>query len=189
MNQVLRLKRWLERHECQDVRPVKVTFGTPRKSVTEVFEGCVYRRVLTYKAGMMAVTHGEAKVGDTYTECSCYLLGERPAAKQPKKNRRHDKTCFHHVSGVDWYVACYIEAAAITPRISASHPFGPSFIITPWTHVDKIDAGEFKRRRHVPYSRFPIGFDIDMTEYEQAENYAQTNHPQTAPNQSRLADA
>lgn len=161
-NLITDLKAWLEKHDCSYVRPVRAFFETPRLDTTEHRDGCLYRRTLRYTEGMTAVTRGDAKAGNTYVESSCYLLGDRPIAVLPGAPR-HTKACFQ--AGIqDWYVACWIEAKSITPRIAEYHPFGPSFIMKPWLLDEKIDAHERHPRyrdRHVPYTRYSINFDLD----------------------------
>lgn len=200
--QIPKLKAWLEQNGCRYVRPVVVTIGehevkskfvdapgdmlrtlkvtlTPRKSF-DTYEGCIYRRTLKYTEGMMAVTRGERKVGEEYVECSAYLLGERPKVVRPG-SPRYRKVCFRTNLLTDWYVACYVEAAAITPRIAEYHPFGPSFIIKPWLLKEAIDAYEFHPRyhnRHVPYTRYSLKFDVDVKADEDAERQlTQPEHP------------
>lgn len=158
--QIPQLKSWLESHECNNVHPVKVTVGTTVKQKVETFEGCLYRRTLVYEAGMMAVQRGERKAGELYTECSAYLLGLRPEVNRTYKRR--NKTCFT-TAGTDWYVAAWIESKSIVPGNVRYHPFGESFIIKPWLLDEKIDAHErhhVYHDQHVPYSRFPITFEV-----------------------------
>lgn len=159
------LKAWLTKHDCHHVRPVSVSLGTPRKTVTEVFDGCSYRRTLAYTADMMAVTHGDKKAGDTYTEVSCYLLGERPKAVMPGAPR-HTKVCFRNSGAQDWYIAGWCSAASITDKNREFNPFGPSFIMKPWSLSEPIDFYErhhVYHDRHVPYTRYSIIFDVDIS--------------------------
>jgi hypothetical protein len=51
-----------------------------------------------------------------------------------------------------WYIACHAPAQGetIAPQFAEYHPFGASFILTPWDLEEAIDAYEDKPRKRVP---------------------------------------
>ena len=89
--------------------------------------------------------------------CPAYDRGERETTREvlycvgmrPKRMRQKYQFGSEYVSkhvytlpgdARDWYLCCYGED--IKPEHSASHPFGPSFMLSPWEvpSGEKIDA-------------------------------------------------
>jgi hypothetical protein len=72
-----------------------------------------------------------------------YVIGERP---NPVKKGR---VCFNLMGSPDeWFVAAHYEG-----DVTDIHPFGPHWLITPWSLPGKIDADESK-----PYRRDNMEF-------------------------------
>jgi hypothetical protein len=138
-----KLCNWLTECKCHDVKPVNVRIGD------EIWVGCYYKRTLEYTASMDAVTRGDKKAGDTYTEESIYCLGKLPKAKL-KRNKPNPSAavCFPY-NGHDWYIAAYMPKENLHEGNASFHPFGISFILRPWDIPNsKIDDYERK-----PYTR------------------------------------
>lgn len=134
------LVNWLDKCGCTDLQPVKVLIGN------QTWIGCRYTRVLHYTASMMAVTHGDKKADDTYTENRIYVIG-----KLPKGYFGRPKQCYPFEEN-EWYVSGYMPLKNMTPEVQHFHPFGINFILAPWDIKDsKVDDGEIK-----PYKRIPM---------------------------------
>jgi hypothetical protein len=103
--------------------------------------GAEYLSVHHYIASMSAVVNGDKKDGEEYTERCIYVAG-----LLPKSYRRRRHTCFILEEAV-WYMVCYWQGG----EGAVHHPFGPTFIIGPWTLPEPIDYHEIK-----PYTRVPM---------------------------------
>ena len=142
-----KLCNWLAELNCHDVKPVNVRIGD------ETWVGCYYKRTLEYTAGMDAVTRGQKKAGDTYTEETIYCIGKLPKAKlnaqgRPKLNAN---VCFPY-EGHDWYVSGYMPKTNLKAQNQKFHPFGINFMLRPWNIPDEtIDKYEPK-----PYTRIEM---------------------------------
>lgn len=111
-----------------DIKPVKVTLHG------RVYFGASYTSILPYKEGMDAVRRGEHSIHDTYEDKGIYLVGLRPS-----KLKGRTEFCFPWRED-EWYIAGHIDH--IHEEFAHYHPFGPNFILKPWSHKDsKIDTG------------------------------------------------
>lgn len=134
------LVTWLK-EDCKafDVRPVLVTIEG------EIWQAAFYRQTFEYQPGMDAVSRGEKKAGDKYTEEGIYCIGSLPSLYHSRK-RNH--VCFPW-NGQEWFIAGYSSIAGMREPYSEFHPFGPNFMMRPWNIPNsKIDDGEPK-----PYTR------------------------------------
>jgi len=141
------LQEWLVNEcNCHDVRPVRVTIGE------QSWEGCYYKQTLEYQIGMDAVSRGDKKAGDKYTEEAIYVIGKLPKVKYNKRGKvdLDAKVCFP-LNGVDWYVSGYMLEENFKPENRQFHPFGVSFILRPWNIPNEaIDKYEQKKYLRIP---------------------------------------
>jgi hypothetical protein len=73
-----------------------------------------------------------------------YVIGRLPSCY-----RRSTHTVFLFEGDPhDWFVCAYMPADRLNDEITQLHPFGETFILTPWTHAEPIDRHEPR-----PYSR------------------------------------
>jgi len=162
-DQIPKLLAWLYQIASlhPDIKPIPVTV----KIADETWQGVRYTTRLCYTAGMDACTRGIRKPGETYDTEGVMCLGERPRVNQ-RPSRRPSHVCYRHANGQDWYLACYAGAEhlkGMKPDMLKHHPFGPNFQVSPWTHIEAIDACYWKKPKrpwlqptHDPYLRYPI---------------------------------
>lgn len=139
------LTQWL-REDCKafDVRPILLTIAG------EVWHAAFYRQTFEYQSGMDAVSRGEKKAGDKYTEEGIYAIGNLPKSYDTRKTEA--KVCYPW-QNVDWYIAGYLPTTTAREIINEYHPFGVNFILRPWSvpSGEKIDHYSSK-----PYERIEM---------------------------------
>ena len=130
---------------------VKWLSGLPRttnvKEVTltvkdETFVGAVYDQTLEYQTGMDAVSRGDKKAGDKYTETRYLFLGAIPKCRQKRK-----ALCFTH-EGRTLYLSSYYEKN----DKNEYHPFGKCFQLGIWPETH----GPIDQYERYPYHRVPV---------------------------------
>jgi hypothetical protein len=111
---------------CRDVHAVRVTMARIQAGQQLTYEGAQYV--------------------DTDDQPRLFLLGDLP-----KHKLRRPHTCYV-IDGIDWYVACFMSSERLAMRIAGRpedfHPFGPTFILLPWSLPEPIDKWK-------PYDRVP----------------------------------
>lgn len=146
------LALWLI-NQCHafDVQDVRVQIGS------EKWEGCRYKQTFEYQIGMDAVSRGEKKAGDKYTEEGFYLLGSLPKDYNKFRRRGPDGMDEHYLcfpfEDTDWYVAGYMLKENMKLENAPSHPFGISFMVRPWRVPDGKRIDSYARK---PYTRIPL---------------------------------
>ena len=142
------IQDWLASHNCHDIRPVIVEIDR------ETGPACPYKQTLHYKPDMQAVTHGDKKAGETYTEENVYCVGSLPKSYRGPKRSKFPKgsVCFPN-GGFDYYVAAYIET--VPEAFTKSHPFGSNFILDKWSVPGDEAIDHWERK---PYARKPVTF-------------------------------
>lgn len=113
-----------------------------------VFEAAYYQQECEAPAG--------CQNPGPYIREAIYAVGEIPKILLKKKHAftMPDDTA-------EWFVSTYMLPKNFKPENKECHPFGLTFIISPWTCAEKIDAHERK-----PYIRLPIKFERDNKEDE-----------------------
>ena len=133
------LKEHLENCGCTNVQNVTVTFGRGvKKGTPTVYQGCLY--------------HNPKIRPD---EPNIVLIGQPPQA-----TRVH--VCYPHSDGREWYMACHLPQDTYDKMSDELrqqyHPFGPTFVLSPWTCDDKIDQYE-----RFNYLRIPMTQTLDKS--------------------------
>lgn len=67
----------------------------------------------------------------------------------PPSYRRSSRTAYV-IGGADYYIACYMPAARITPQYAPYHPFGETFMLCRW---NVPDGGAIDKYEVRPYNR------------------------------------
>lgn len=124
-----------------DVRAVIVTIGN------EAWQAAFYRQTFEYQLGMDAVTRGQKKAGDTYTEEGIYCVGRLPESYTANKRQG---VCYPY-GNEDWFIAGYSSPECLNPPYREFHPFGLNFILRPW-NVPNTKIDDYRK----PYLRIPM---------------------------------
>ena len=118
---------WFANLGCKNVTPVTVKI-----------KGTVYK-------GMKYTDHRFNNVGIERV----YLLGDLPTCY-----KRKAKTTFTFPGDPrDWYICAYMPPerfATLEDQFKPFHPFGPHFLLTAWTHNERLDHYEENKYTRVP---------------------------------------
>ena len=104
----------------------------------ETLQACEYRQIVPIHPGCPAYDRGERE----HEKHALYVVGKRPAKVKARGKFDGDsyppKFYFRRDADErDWYCACYHDGP-IEPEFAQYHPFGPSFMLMPWT----VPSGE-----------------------------------------------
>ncbi len=128
------------------VTPMKIEFPYGKKM--ETYPACSYLARFKTVENSPAYDRGERE----YWKSFIYLIGELPSSY--RKNRK----IVFQIPGdpEEWFVSSYwpslLRHKQEIPQIpNEYHPFGPSFLISPWSFPEPIDQYETHK-----YHRLPI---------------------------------
>lgn len=135
--------------QVRESLPYSVTIGR------QTFHGARYRESFAYLHDGRDSTGRTFKAGDRYMRESIFLVGALPAAYQ-----RRAKTCFRLIGDSrDWYITCYAtEETARDSRYAEYHPFGQTFIISPWDVPDGTAIDHYEPK---PYTRVGATWSLE----------------------------
>ena len=138
-----KLAEWLRSVNSYDCVPCTVLLGN------ESFVGCSYKQDRQPLPG--------APSQEPYTMEAIYCLGTAP-----KAHRRENRCYRRSDDSREWYLAAHLDSLGYQRltdgQKSQFHPFGPTFILSPWKvpSGEKIDAYERKPYRRIDMAVIPF---------------------------------